>query len=187
MEEKAIERFEQEAKTIYQPTITIRTREDFDQSMQKMEIVKQQQKKVTEWKNERIKPINDALKKIRADIKPIEDILSATERSIKDAQYKYYTIQKAKEEEKKREIAAQVEQGKVSFEKATQKMEKVESKAPELKTRKIQEVEISDPSKVPASYWIIDEVRLRHDALEAAKNNQTIPGTKVVTREIVIK
>jgi hypothetical protein len=78
----------------------------------------------------------------------------------------------AKADAEKAKIAAKVEAGKMSFDKAVQKIEKlpeapttVQGKNGEIETRTVRKVRIIDVSKLPPQYLIPDEVKVRKDGL----------------------
>jgi len=70
----------------------------------------------------------------------------------------------------------------LTFEKASQKIEKVSQKVEAVPIRKIREVKIINEEKVPKKYWEINMVLLRKDSLSGID----VPGTKVVEREIIV-
>jgi hypothetical protein len=92
-----------------------------------------------------------------------------------------------KEEKRKLEearIAARVEKGTMKPETAIKKMEAMPEEQKTVRTesgaglglRKRKVAVIKNPELVPDEYWIIDEVRVRKEALEKDKNGESIPG-----------
>lgn len=87
-------------------------------------------------------------------------------------------------------IANKVESGYIKPETAVAKLEnlgevekKVVTTNSTLSMTKRKVPEIVDPNLIPDEYWIIDEVRVRKDALEREKNGQEqIPG--VIIKEV---
>jgi len=99
----------------------------------------------------------------------------------------------AKEEERKKaenNIVAKVESGYIKAETAVKKLEALpeqkktiatDSSALTMTKRKV--MEISDASLIPDEYWVIDEVKLRKEALEKDKTGaEQIPG--VIIKEV---
>jgi len=99
----------------------------------------------------------------------------------------------AKEDQRKadeKKIADKVESGYIKEETAVKKLEdlgEVEKKVvtvnSSLTMAKRKVAEIADPNLIPDEYWILDEVRIRKDALDREKNGlEQIPG--VIIKEV---
>ncbi len=80
---------------------------------------------VIEYKEKKTKPLNELLKVIRAETKPLETALEETISTLRDKMSSYQTkaLQAQKQAEEK--IAAKLSNGTISLEKAVQKMEQV--------------------------------------------------------------
>lgn len=123
-----------------------------------------------------------AVKSTRDMLRPLRDKLDAMEASLKSSILSYKRMVDKKVEEQKEKIAEKVESGKVTFDKGSERMEKVEQKKEAFKTRKIKEVIIEKPEIVPKKYWAINQVMVRTEALAGID----IPGVKVIEKEITI-
>ncbi|HEB13355.1 MAG TPA: hypothetical protein ENI13_00060 [candidate division CPR3 bacterium] len=166
--------------------LVIKTKVDLEEAKTSLETIKGYKKRLKDWKDVRIKPVNDVLRQLRDDIRPIEDMLTEAEGFVKGALLKYKQEQDELAEEKRKEIAEKVKSGEMSVEKAATDIQKVEQKTEGIKTRTDRVMVIVDPAKVPKKYWVIDEVSLRTDALAADKLGQEIAGVKVEDREITV-
>ena len=102
----------------------------------------------------------------------------------------YHEKKEKERKEAEAKIAAKVEQNKLLPETAVKKMEALpvvaktlNSEKSSLSFKKTAVPVIADPTLIPDEYWIIDEVRLRRDALERNKNGQDqIPGVVIEMR-----
>jgi hypothetical protein len=94
-------------------------------------------------------------------------------------------LDKAKVQTEK--ITEKVETGKMSFEKAADKIQEitpeknVESKSGAVQFRTVKEVVIEDENKVPREYLMLDMVKIRKVALAGVE----IAGVKVVEKQVV--
>ena len=140
-------------------------------------------KKFIKGKKEGItKPMNEALKNVRNLFSPFEERIETAESEIKD-KILDYTLKVQKEQEKKKaEIEAKVDAGKMSFEKASEKIEAVEAKTANIPTRIIKDIEINE-KEVPDEYWVIDTARIREDVLRLGKQ---VPGVKIIEKIIIV-
>lgn len=110
------------------------------------------------------------------------------EETLKERAKKYMLQKEAKRQEEEKRIAARVEKGTMKTETAIKKLETLDEVPKTVRTdtgsglrmSKRRVAEISDPNLVPKEYWIIDEVRVRREALERDKQNlPQIPGIVV--------
>lgn len=137
---------------------------------------------IKENKDKIVKPLSLALKNARDLFRPIEEKIDNAEQSVKTEILSYKRIVDEAIEKQKEKIEEKVEQGKTTFDKASQQMEKVETKTEGFKTRKIREVEIVNELAIPHKYWELNMISIRKDALAGKE----ISGVKVVEREIAI-
>lgn len=140
--------------------------------------------KLTEEKEKLTKPINEALKEIRARYKPTELVLQEAISTLRSSISKYQTEQlklKQKEEEK---IAARIGEGKgkIKLETAVEKMSSISTPAQNIQTdtgsirfRTDKVLKITDPNKIPREYLILDESAI----LKALKLGAIIPGAEI--------
>lgn len=111
---------------------------------------------------------------------------------LKERAKKYMLAKEQKRIENEQKIAARVEKGTLKAETAVKKLESLPEaqntvrtdKGSALRMSKRKIAEIVDPELIPREFWIIDEVRVRREALGRDKEGlPQIPG--VVIREIV--
>ncbi len=145
-----------------------------------------------------IKTLNDKLvdpaKEIIARAKEMYDIpmkeCKNAEMALKAKAGLYLEKKEAERKAEELKIANKVESGYIKPETAVSKLEALPDEKKKIVTmnstlgvtkRKVPE--IADPNLIPDEYWIIDEVRVRKDALEREKNGQEqIPG--VIIKEV---
>lgn len=110
---------------------------------------------------------------------------------LKERAKKYMLAKEQKRIENEQKIAARVEKGTLKAETAVRKLESLPEaqntvrtdKGSALRMSKRKIAEIVDPELIPREFWIIDEVRVRREALGRDKEGlPQIPG--VVIREI---
>ena len=154
----------------------------------KIKNVKTLAKAVDEQKKKFTDPANAILKEAREKFDPIIKQCKNAEIVLKQRAGAY--MQKKDDERRAEEarIAARVEKGTMKEETAMRKMEAM----PEVQTTvrtdqgaglrmsKRRVAVIESPDQVPDEYWVIDEVRVRRDALERDKNGEPqIPGVMI--------
>jgi len=144
-------------------------------------------KQIAEKKESITKPLNEALRNARAFFAPIEAQWNEAERIVKGKMIEYQNAELAKAAKKTEVIEKKVEAGKMSFEKAANKIEaisptkSVEAKTGAIQFRTIKEVVIEDESKLPREYLMPNMAKIRTVALAG----MSIPGVKVVDKQIV--
>ena len=167
--------------------LTIKTADDLTQATEILGQIKQAGKQITEKKEAITKPLNEALKSARAFFAPIEAIWSNAERIVKDKMLTYQREQLAIAAKKTEVIEKKVEAGKMTFEKAAEKIEAVtpeKSLASEnsaVQFRTVKKVVIEDESKLPREYLVPDMVKIRKVALAGVE----IAGVKVVEEQSI--
>lgn len=130
--------------------------------------IKDVMKQVKEWKDARIKPLQESEALLRADVRPLEDYCKEAEAEVNKKMIAYDDKIKKEEAKKVEKIAEKVEAGKMSIQTASKKMEAL----PEIKTtvegdkgkvtfRKHKNFKVVDLSKLPIEYHIADEVAIR--------------------------
>src|SRR3990167_395061 len=129
-------------------------------------------------KDEIIKPMNEALKKVKELFLPLETMIEEAEGLVKDKMLGYNRILQAEEEKRRlileeeaRKLAVEeamkkpnevkIEAVEKIVEKAVEKVEAVIEKREAIPTRKIKDIEIIDESLIPDRYWKVDLVKLR--------------------------
>jgi hypothetical protein len=115
------------------------------------------------------------------------------QRVLKDKAKKYMVGKEEEQLEKEKKIAEKVEMGKMKVETAMKKIEEMPKSEKTIFTgksgmtlRKRKVAVIQSPNQVPKEYWIIDEVRVRKDALEREKKGlPQIPGVIIQEESII--
>lgn len=146
--------------------------------------------KVVKYQKEEItKPLNEALKNVRALFSPIEQSLENSTTYVKGLVMKYQQSVMAKAQKKEEAIADKVEQGKMSFEKGVEKIDQVkridttvQSKSGSVTFRTNKVVEVIDESQVPDDFWVLDMVKIRN----VAKSGIAIPGVQVREEKVPV-
>ncbi len=135
--------------------------------------------------DEIISPIKKSLKSLQDFWKPFTSKLDEVEYGQKSEISKYVTAEEIKKQKALAEQAAKVQeqlaQGKTA-EKAIEKLQTIEEKKPEVKTRKDKKVRVTNEELIPEKYWIVDMVAVRRDALAGVD----ISGVEVYEEVTVI-
>lgn len=161
--------------------IKIKTAKDIEDAKEILNKIAAVKKEVLGKKNGILKPINEAVKNIRALFAPIEEKIEKGDMLVRSKMLEYSAELKKKIDEQNKKLAPQVASGKVTFTEAAKQITKVQEKKEAIPIKKIKEVIITDRNLIPDDYWIIDVVKLRRDVLAGLP----IPGTKVGEREII--
>jgi len=156
----------------------------------KIALIKQLTKAIEQKKKSFTDPANAILKEARATFDPYIKECKNGEVVLKQRAIAYHRKQEDERRKEEERIAARVEKGTMKEETAMAKLEKIKEPVKTVRTdqgaglnfRKRRVAVIENPSQVPDEYWIIDEVRVRREAIERDKNGtEQIPG--VVVRE----
>ncbi|MDE2020414.1 MAG: hypothetical protein KGJ13_08770 [Patescibacteria group bacterium] len=172
-------------KEIFKSTV-IRSAEDLKRVSDRVKHIKQLGKEVEERKDRFVAPA----KAIIAEAKDIFDEAIAwfknAERELKGKATAFMLEQERKAAAEQAKIAAKVESGKMSTEKAVEKIENmaptggVQTDNSAMQLRKRWNAYITHPNLVPEEYWVIDENRVRKEALERHKAGlPQIPGVEM--------
>ena len=153
----------------------------YDQAAEALSKVKAVGKLITGQKEAITKPLNASLKAARDLFRPFEDEQARAEQIIKSKMLAYYTAVQDEARKKEAQLQARVERGTMKAETAFAKTEIIERVAPtkgiSYRTDKV--MRIIDLKKIPAHYFIVDEVKLRRDALALGTLGEVIPGVLV--------
>jgi len=128
---------------------------------------------VIEEKEKITVPLNEALRAERARWKPIESDLELAIGSIRAKMTSYQTSQMEEQEK----IAEKVVSGEISFEKAVDKMnvvESVKSTNGSITFKKVKKFVVEDIGKVPVEYLLVNETMVR----EAMKEGNEVKGIR---------
>jgi len=167
--------------------IKIKTADDMLIATELLGMIKTVGKEVRLKKESVTKPFNEALRNFRAIISPLEKKWFDAERIVKQKMIYYQNEQIAKAEKETEKIEEKVEKGKMTFDKAA---EKIESVTPEknvvadsgsVQFRTIKEVVIDNEKLVPREYLVLDMVKIRKVALAGVN----IAGVRVIEKQTV--
>lgn len=168
--------------------LTIKTPADLTSATELLVKIRTVGKNVTLVKDGIIKPMNEAIRAARAFFNPIELNWKGAEDIVKKKMLDHQLEEREKAAKKEEAIAKKVEAGKMSFEKAADKIEEVRPKntvvteqGSKTQFKKVREIVIEDESLVPREYLVLDMVKIRKVALAGVD----IPGVKVVEKEVV--
>jgi len=167
--------------------LKIKNQESLTKAVELLSNIKKVGKLIKASKEKITKPANEILKNARDMFRPVEDQYKEAERIVKFKMVEFNTKEEVKAEKKEEKILAKVEDGQISSEKASEKIENlapektVQSKAGNIRFKTIKEVVIQDESKIPRNYLMPNMVKIRKDALDG----QEIAGVKVVEKKIV--
>ncbi len=167
--------------------LQIKTADDMLSATELLGKIKIVGKLITEKKESIIKPLNLALKNARAFFIPIEEQFNNAEKIVKNKMVAFQSEELQKAQKKTEEIEEKVESGKMSFEKAVEKIEKIvpqkniTTNNGAIQFRTIKDIVIEDEKKLPREYLVPNVAKIRKVALEGI----LIPGVKVVEKQIV--
>lgn len=154
------------------------------------------QKLVKQEKDKRLNPVKEIKDWVVGIFDPIEERIEKAEAGVKRLMAEYHDKKTAAAAKETARIAAQEEAGRIKPETAIRKREEIAEVKTNVKTTagastfsKVKKMRITDTTKVPEAYWIIDEVTLRAAALTEAKTQgrlgEVIPGVEVYEETIV--
>ena len=146
-------------------------------------------KDIKNRKEEITKPLNTALRSIRALWAPLEDAVEMRENAVGRALIDYKNQVEAEARKQEERIAARVEKGTMKLETAEKKIDNLpkiqnttHTTEGQVQFRKIPKVRITNRDLIPDEYWIIDEVRLRQAIITGGK---VVPGAEMYYEERV--
>ena len=138
----------------------------------------------------KIKAVGNLIKQRKDTItRPLYKMYKDAMDYFKPLEQEYVNAEKqmAKAAKETAKIEEKVEMGKIDFQKAAEKIEKiapqksVETGAGAVQFRTIKEVVVEDETKIPREYFVLDMVKVRKVALAGVE----IPGVKVIEKQIV--
>ncbi len=146
-----------------------------------LKIIEQKKEKFTE-------PAKAIIAEAKETFDPMIKECRNAEIVLKDRASKFMLQREADRKKKEEQIATRVEKGTMKPETAMNKIENL-PEAPKtvrtdtgsgLRMAKRKVAKITEPNLIPDEYWIIDEIRVRKEALEREKNNlPQIPGVVI--------
>jgi len=166
--------------------LTIKTEEDAKGATDLLSKIKLVGKLIAEKKEAITKPLMEAIKETRALFAPLEASYTEAERTIKGKMIDYSDMVEEANRKKAEKIESKVEDGKMSFEKGSEKIAalpdaqaKVEGNKGQVTFRIQKDIKVVDKSKIPLEYMEPDLVAIRRAVLAG----QEVPGIKVVERK----
>lgn len=153
--------------------------------------VKTLQKYIEQEKDKLVDPAKAIIAEAKEKYDPFIKKCQNAEIVLKERAKAYMTQKEQKRIEDEKKIAARVEKGTMKPETAVKKLEALpeaqntvsSESGSRLRMSKRKVAEIVEPKLIPAEYWVIDEVRVRREALARDKEGiSQIPG--VVIREV---
>lgn len=137
-------------------------------------------------KKEKLEPIKLQKSEIVDFFSPFENKLIELKGLLKKEMNRYLIVMEKAQAKKEEEIGEKILTGEIEVDKAEKKLEKIESKKNVITVRKERKVEITDETKIPKKYWVLNMVDIRTDALSGKLTEKD--GIKVVeVRNIIGK
>ena len=167
--------------------LQIKTVDDLTGATELLGKIKTVGKAITQKKESITKPLNEALKNIRDFFRPVEAQWANAEQIVKGKMIDYQNEQIAKAAKETKKVEEKVEAGKMTFEKAAEKIEKVTPQknvtttAGAAQFRTVKEVVVDNETLVPREYLVLDMVKIRKVALAGV----AIPGVRIVEKQAV--
>lgn len=171
---------------------TINSAEDLTVATDTLSIIKTISKDMEAHRKSRVNPLNEEVKAINAEYKPLATDLGKAEDYIKGELLKYQEEVDRKAAEEAAKLEARVEKGTMRVDTAMRKMDDIETVGTSVKGargsvqfRTTRDVEITDPSAVPLRYLMDEKVvaaikaAVRKDALSGVE----IPGVNVIEKK----
>ena len=167
--------------------IKIANIEDEARAIELLKKIKEVGQLITTKKEAITKPINEALKNARSFFSPFENQYDEAERIIKNKLIAFRVEQTKKQEIATAKIEKKVEEGKMDFKIANEKLtaiqlpKTIEAQQASVQYRTIREVVIEDESKLPREYLVPNMARIKEDALAGRE----IAGVKIVEKQTI--
>lgn len=149
----------------------------------KIKHVKDLQKFIEQEKDKLVKPAKAIIAEAKEKYDPFIKKCQNAEVTLKQRAAKYMDDKEEKERIKKEKLAKRVEKGTMKPETAIEKIGEMPETKKTVKTEKGSALKMTkrrvpvivNPGLVPKEYWMIDEVRVRRDALAGKE----IPGVEI--------
>lgn len=145
-------------------------------------VIKQLKREIRAEMEKYTKPAQAIIIEARAKYLPLEKICDEAESQLKAKVAEYMDAQEAKRLKEEEKIVAKIEAGRMKEETGIRKIEElgnevrtIQTENTQLQRRKVRVAYIVNAELVPDEYWIIDEVRVKRDALAG----KLIPGVEV--------
>ena len=167
--------------------VAIKTQDDLQKAVSILSVLNKTLDLLTEKKEMLTRPINVALKEIRARYKEPETILQGKIDEVRALMTDYQTKQVALQEAKESKLAEKLASGEISIEKATDKLSKLpdiakrtESDDGSVKFKSVKKFEVVDLAKLPIEYHEANLVLLRADMLKGVE----VSGVRYFTEQV---
>ena len=148
----------------------------------KINVIKQLKREIRAEMEKYTKPAQAIINEARAKYLPFEKMCDEAESQLKAKVAEYMDAQEAKRLKEEEKIVAKIEAGRMKEETGIRKIEElgnevrtIQTENTQLQRRKVRVAYIVNAELVPDEYWIIDEVRVKRDALAG----KLIPGVEV--------
>lgn len=167
----------------------VTTDEELNSVADKIKVIKTLCKIIEAKKDKYTEPAKMIIAEARETYDPMIKECKNAEIVLKERAGAYMMAKEAEQRKAQEKIAAKVESGYMKPETAASKLEAMPEapktvstdKGSTLRMAKRKVAVISNPSMIPDEYWIVDEVRVRKDALARdAANLSPIPGVDIV-------
>jgi len=169
--------------------LKIKDDESLKVAVEFLSILNKENDRLVEDREKLTKPLNEALKGIRAKYKPAVDILEKGIDLIRDKMSEYQTALLTKKRLKEEKIAADVAAGKISMEKGLDKIDNIKEVSNNTKTeagsiqfRTDYVLEVVNKEEIPMIYLKVDESAVT----KALKEGMIVPGAKLVEKIVPI-
>lgn len=177
----AIKRQAMQAQEVVNQT-TITNDDDLVAVADQINVIKKLKKEIRTEMEKYTKPAQAIINEARAKYLPLEKICDEAESQLKAKVAEYMDAIEAKRLKEEEKIVAKIEAGRMKEETGIRKIEElgnevrtIQTENTQLQRRKVKVAYIVNAEIVPQEYWIIDEVRVKRDALAG----KLIPGVEV--------
>jgi len=167
--------------------LVVKSDQDLELATDLLGGIKNVGREIKEKKENITKPLNEALRNVRAFFAPVESQWIGAERKVKMIMVDYNNFKQAEARKKIEVIEKKVEKRTMTFESAADQIESVspkksvEGKTGAVQFRTVREVIITDEKKLPREYLVPDMVKIRKVALAGV----AISGVTVAEKQIV--
>jgi len=138
--------------------LIIKTKEDMANASELFVKIKQAEKYVKDEKEKLTRGLLDSLSNIRAFFKPYETSIQSAKELLQSKMISFQNKEEEKAQEKIDKVVEKVEEGKLTFEKANEKIEELEVgkridvKEGEVQFKTVKDYEITDEKLIPKEY-----------------------------------
>lgn len=162
--------------------LVIKTDDDESKAVAELSYINTTGDNIKEKKEAILRPLLDATAATRDLFRPLEENVSNAVKVIKQKLLEYHKAKEAKAAKETAAIAARVEKGTLKENTAVTKLNEIKKAEKNISTKEgsvtyktVRKVRILDVAKIPDSYYDLNEVRVRKDALAGV----AIPGVEV--------